>query len=185
MFGWQVRDADRRVGHVDVLSAGAARTIGVDPKVFLVDLEVDVLGKLGPHEDRCERRVAPLVLIEWRDPHQAMHARLGGHQSVGVVAGERHGHALDTGLLARLEVEDLALEAATLPPFRVHAQEHLGPVLRFGAAGAGMDTDDRVRSIVFAAEHLLGFGRLHFALQLVEPALEVGADVFPAVRPIR
>ena len=112
-----------------------------------------------------------------------MHARLGGHQSVGVVAGERHRHALDTGLLAGLEVDDLALEAATLRPFRVHAQEHLGPVLRLGAAGAGMDGDDRVRSIVLAAEHLLGLGRLHLPLQLVEPALEVGADVLPAVRP--
>ena len=60
------------------------------------------------------------------------------------------------GLVAGLQVDHLALEAAALGPAQVHAQQHLGPVLRLGAAGAGMDRDDGVLAIVLAAEHLLG-----------------------------
>ena len=45
--GRQVRDAHRRVGDVDVLAAGAARAVGVDAQVLLVDLDVDVVGSSG------------------------------------------------------------------------------------------------------------------------------------------
>ena len=62
--GRQVRDADRRIGDVDVLTAGAARPVGVDAQVLVVDLDVDVLGQLRPDEDRRERRVPPRRLIE-------------------------------------------------------------------------------------------------------------------------
>ena len=43
-------------------------------------------------------------------------------------------------------------EAAALAPAEVHAQQHLGPVLRLEAAGAGVDLDDRVAGVVLAAE---------------------------------
>jgi hypothetical protein len=36
---------------------------------------------------------------------------------------------------------------------------------------------------VLATEHLLRLGGLDFALDLIEPALEVGEDVFAATRP--
>ena len=67
------------------------------------------------------------------------------------------------GLVARLAVEHLALEAAALRPAQVHAQQHLGPVLRLGAAGARMDRDDGVLAIVLAAEHLLGLAGVDLA----------------------
>ena len=84
------------------------------------------------------------------------------------------------GFVAGLHVDDLALEAAALGPAEIHAQEHLGPVLRLGAAGAGMDGDDGVLAVVLAAEHLLGLAGLDFGAQLVEPAREVFGDRFPA-----
>src|SRR5829696_6473780 len=77
-----VRDADRRIGHIDVLAAGAARTIRVDADVLVVDLDVDVFGQLGPHVERGERGVTPRGLIEWRDPHQAVDAGLGRYQTI-------------------------------------------------------------------------------------------------------
>jgi hypothetical protein len=51
-------DADRRIGDVHVLAAGAARSVGIDAEILLVDFDVDVLGQLGPHIERRERRVA-------------------------------------------------------------------------------------------------------------------------------
>ena len=73
-----------------------------------------------------------------------MHAGFGRQQAEGVLAGHRERRALDAGLVAGLVVDDLALEAAALAPAQVHAQQHLRPVLRLGAAGAGVDRDDGV-----------------------------------------
>ena len=42
--GREVRDPDGGVGLVHVLAAGAARAVGVDAEVALVDLDVDVVG---------------------------------------------------------------------------------------------------------------------------------------------
>jgi hypothetical protein len=48
------------------------------------------------------------------------------------------------------------LEAAPLAPAQVHAQQHLRPVLRLGAAGAGLDVDEAVAAIHLAGEHARG-----------------------------
>ena len=53
------------------------------------------------------------------------------------------------------EVEHLGAEAAALGPAQVHAQQHLRPVLRLGAAGARVDGEDGVAVVVLAAEHQL------------------------------
>jgi hypothetical protein len=52
-------------------------------------------------------------------------------------------------------LEHLRLESTPLRPAEVHAEQHLGPVLRLEAAGAGVDLDDRVAGVVLAAEELL------------------------------
>ena len=88
-----------------------------------------------------------------------------------------NGRALDAGFFAGLIVEHLALEAAALGPLQIHAQQHLGPVLRLGAAGAGMDGDDGVGAIVLAAEHLLDLGGLDFALRARRARAADRADV--------
>ena len=43
--GREVRDPDGGVGLVHVLAAGAARAVGVDAQVALVDLDVGVVGQ--------------------------------------------------------------------------------------------------------------------------------------------
>src|SRR3546814_11025602 len=42
-----------------------------------------------------------------------------------------------------------------LAPAQVHAQQHLGPVLRLGTAGPGLDVDEGVGRIHLAGEHAL------------------------------
>ena len=93
--GREMREADGRIGDVDVLAAGAARSVGVDAQVLVLDLDLDVLGQLRPDEDRRERRVAARRLIEGRDAHQPVHAGLGEQQPVGVVALDDERRALD------------------------------------------------------------------------------------------
>jgi hypothetical protein len=55
-----------------------------------------------------------------------------------------------------------------LAPAQVHAQQHFGPVLRLGAARAGLDVDERVRRIHLAREHALEFELLDFRRKVVD-----------------
>ena len=103
-----------------------------------------------------------------------MDAGFGRHPAEGVLAGEREGHALQARFFARLIVEQLALEAAPLRPLQVHAQQHLGPVLRLGAAGARMDRDDGVGVVVLAAQHLLDLGAFDLLAERVERLRQIG-----------
>jgi hypothetical protein len=59
---------------------------------------------------------------------------------------------LDAGLLAGVHVDQLDLVAARARPSAVHALQHLGPVLAFGAAGAGIDFDVGVVVVGLAGE---------------------------------
>ena len=183
--GREMREAHRGVGDVDVLAAGAARPVGVDAQVVLVDLDIDVLGQLGPDVHGRERGVSPRRLIERRDAHQPVHARFGREQPVGVVAGHGERRALQPGFVARLIVDHLALEAAALGPPQIHAQQHLRPVLRLGAAGARMDGDDRVLAIVLAAEHLLDLAGLDFLVERVERLARTRRRPARRLQPIR
>ena len=68
--------------------------------------------------------------------------------AVRVHALDLEHRALDPRFFALAQVEDLDGVALSLGPARVHAHEHLRPVLRFGAAGAGADLELRVAEIV-------------------------------------
>src|ERR671918_1833040 len=55
--GGDVGDPDRRVGHVDVLPAGAAGAVRLDPEVLRIDLDRLILREERNHVERGERRV--------------------------------------------------------------------------------------------------------------------------------
>ena len=74
-----------------------------------------------------------------RDADEPVHAVLAAQVPEGVVARDAEAHAVDPGLVALLVVDDLGLVAAALAPAQVHAEQHLRPVLRVGAAGARVD----------------------------------------------
>ena len=95
-------------------------------------------------------------------------------QAEGKLAGDGEGRGLDAGLIAILDLVDLGLEAFALGPAQIHAHQHLGPVLRLGAARAGVHGDDGVERVVLFGEHgarleLFGVGveRFDLAAQIV------------------
>ena len=81
-----------------------------------------------------------------------MDAALGPQPAVGPPAVDRHGGALEAGLLALLLVDDLGPVAVPLRPAEVHPEEHLRPVGRLRAAGAGADRQERAALVVLAGE---------------------------------
>ena len=127
--GRDVRDADGGFHLIHVLAAGAAGPEGVDLEVVVIDHDVHVLLDLGVHEDRCERSVPAFVRVKRGDADQPVHAGLGLEITVAVRARDRQGGALDSGLVAWLEVQRLDRVPLPLRPPDVHPQQHLGPVL--------------------------------------------------------
>ena len=81
-----------------------------------------------------------------------MHAPLGLQIAVSIIALDRERGGFDACLVPRGLRDDLHLEAAPFRPTKVHAQQHLGPILRVGAARARVDREQRVFRVVFAAE---------------------------------
>ena len=66
------------------------------------------------------------------------------------------------------------LVAVLLGPARIHAQQHVGPVLALGAAGAGMDFEIAVVGIGLARQQRLELAPRHLGLELLERRLGVG-----------
>jgi hypothetical protein len=61
-------------------------------------------------------------------------------------------------------------------PAQVHAQEHLGPVGRLGAAGTRADAEDRVALVVGAREQEAGSLAREVGRERCVFALEAGED---------
>ena len=105
-----------------------------------------------------------------------MHAALGGQQAVGVAALDDEGGRQQSGLLARGRLVDLEVEAAALGPAQVHAQHHLGPVLRVGPAGTGVDLGHGVAVVVRAGEQRAQLELAEPAVEVVDHRLDLGPD---------
>ena len=95
-------------------------------------------------------------------------------EPVGIRPVDLHHRALDPGFLALAQVEHLDREAPPLRPPRVHPHEHLRPILRFGAAGAGADLDLRVAEIVLAREQRLQLERVQLVAGGVDQVIHLG-----------
>src|SRR5688572_30074088 len=103
-----MREADGRVGLVHVLAPGALGAERLDAQLVVGDLaDLRVVLDLGERLDERERRVPPLLRIEWADAHEPMDAPFGAEIAVRPPPGDRDGHALEAGLLAFELVEDL------------------------------------------------------------------------------
>ena len=68
------------------------------------------------------------------------------------------------------------LVAVLLGPARVHAQQHAGPVLAFGAAGAGMDLEIGFVGVGLARQQRFELAPRRFGLELLEHRLGLGDD---------
>ena len=152
-----VGETHRRIGLVDVLTPGATGAIGIHAQVRRVDLDVDAVVDLRRDEHRGKRGMAPIARIERRFAHQAMHAGFGAQPTEGVGAVEADRGAFDTGHFAARGLDQLRGKSLGFAPAQIHAQEHFGPVLSFGAARAGLNIQKGMVRIRGAAEHAAKF----------------------------
>src|SRR5579864_5375292 len=185
----QVRDANGAVGLVHVLPAGARRAERVDADVVVVDVDGGRVVEQRRDDHLREARVAAMRGVERAQTHEAVLAALGLEDAVRVLALDRERRGLDPVLLPRARLEDLGREAAPLGPAQVHAEQDLGPVLRVGAAGVGLDRDDGVTGVVFAGEERVLLQLCQLLLGLVQDGEQLflgeRSDAFLEEREVR
>ena len=172
--GRDVRQTHGGRGLVDLLAARAGRAVHVHLDVLVAQLDLAVLGDLGHDLHGGERRVPAAGGVKRADAHEAVDAVFALEEAVGVLAFDHDRRALDAGLVAVEIVHELDGVAVALGPHVVHAVEHARPVLRLGAARAGVEGEDGVVRVILAGQQRLephGFERL---LEAVKFALEVG-----------
>ncbi len=80
------------VGLVHVLAARSAGPVGVDAQILLVDLHLDGVVDLREDRNAREGRVAAMLSVEGRDPHQPMNPLLGLQIAEGVIPRNGNGH---------------------------------------------------------------------------------------------
>ncbi|MGY3659117.1 hypothetical protein ACVJ19_005780 [Bradyrhizobium sp. USDA 376] len=95
--------------------------------------------------------------------------------------GDLDGRRLDAGFFALGLFEVLDLEAVRFGPARVHAQEHLRPVLALGAAGAGMDFEIGIEAVGLARQQRLELAACDFLLQVLQRSFGFGNDAVIAL----
>ena len=103
-----------------------------------------------------------------------MHAALPREHPVRVPAPDDEGRRRDACFLA-FRTSSTSTSNPRLRPPRVHAQQHLGPVLRVGTARAGVDLADRVALVVLAAEERAQFEPVELAAQR-DALVDLGFD---------
>ncbi len=150
-----MRKAHGRIGLVDVLSTGTTRTVGVDAKILVLNLDVDIVIDLGNDFHRGERGLAALVGIERRDAHEPVNAALGLEHAERVRTFHLEVDILVAGLFALLHVVFLDLPTLILGIALIHAVEHRNPIAGLGAALSGVEFHEDVALIELTAQQRL------------------------------
>ena len=149
-IGRQMRDTDRRIRLVDMLTARAAAAVGVDPQILRVDFHSNILVQLRHDFQHRKRCLAFPRRIERRNAHQTMHAFFVLQIAVGVLSLDQKGRALDAGFRIPLQIEDFDMISFFFAPARVHSEQHGCPVHRIDAAGTCMDRKDRAAVVILS-----------------------------------
>ena len=148
----QVRDAHRRVRRVHMLSAGTRRSIGVDAQILGIDILVRAFLKHRINADRAKTRVPSRVRVEGRDAHKTMHAVFLPEPAVSVRTAHFQHERLDARLLAVAYAQRLGFKVAPFAPARVHAQQHLRPILRFGSPRTCVEFEVAIVAVFLLAQ---------------------------------
>ena len=138
----------RRAGLVDVLAAGTRRAEHVHADVLVADLDVDLVVDDGVDERRRKAGMPARLRVERRDPHEPVHTRFRLEKAKGIHAFDLQHRALDPGFFPDAHVEDVNAVPLSLGPARIHAHQHLRPILGLGAARASADLELGVAEIV-------------------------------------
>ena len=91
----------------------------------------------------------PPAAVKGRLAHQAVHARLGAQPTKGILSFKLNRRAFEARHFTCGCFDQSRFKSLVLAPSQVHAKQHLGPVLRLGATGSGLDIEVSVVGVGF------------------------------------
>ena len=150
--GGPVDQADGGGGLVDVLAAGAGGAVDLHFDILRPDLHLFIVRQLRHDFHSGKAGLTAGVGVKGRDADQTVNAVFAFQQAVGIFAFNGDDGRLDARLVALFVVQRFPRKAVALRPAGIHPIEHLAPVLRFGAACAGMKLENDVVGIVLSGE---------------------------------
>ena len=101
--------------------------------------------------------MATVAGIEGGFAHQPMDTGFGTQPAVSVFAGYVNSRTFNARDFAGRCFDNLGLETVRFGPAQVHAQQHLGPVLRLGSTGTRLNIEEGIMCIHFTGEHAAKF----------------------------
>ena len=111
-----------------------------------------------------------------------MHAVFGLEPAISIAALDLDRGRFDAGFFALRFFDEVDLEAAVLGPARLHTQQHSGPVLALGAAGAGMDFKIGIVVVSLAGKQRLKLAARNFPFELAQARFRFGDDALILLR---
>ena len=93
----QMCDANGRGSLVDMLSASSAGTVGIDPQIALIYLDIDILFDVRHDIAGCKGSLTLTRRIVRGDPHQAVDTFLSLQIAVGILPVNLDCDGLDPG----------------------------------------------------------------------------------------
>ena len=151
--GRDVGNTHRGFCTVNVLPTGAGGAVYVNAQVGRVNFDIDIVFDFRVNERGAEGGMTAAAGIERALTHQTMNAGFGTQPAVGVITNDLDGHGFNPCDFTFGFFDDFGLKAARFRPAQVHAHQHAGPVLGFGAAGTGLNIKVAIGAVVFAGEH--------------------------------
>ena len=165
-------DACRHMGQpdcgvcfVDVLATGSGCTIGIDPYISRIDIDLDGIVYFGIDKKTAKRRVATVCRVKWRFPDQPVNTGFGAQVSVGIIAFDLDGGCLDSGDFSVGLFQNRRIESFAFAIAQILAENHGCPVLGFGTACARLDVNEAVAWVHRIGKHSAEFQFLDLALQ--------------------
>ena len=143
-------DPDSGRGLVDVLTARAAGSVGINLQIIISDIYLYSVIYFRHDINRTEGCLPLAVCIERGNTYKSVNTMLGLEIAVSMITVHLEGNGLDSGLITRKIIEFLYAEALCSCPSGVHTIEHGNPVTAFGSARSGVNGNNCVICIKFA-----------------------------------
>ena len=147
-----MRQAHSRFGSIDVLPPFATGSIDVGPNIGGIDFDIRIVLDFRNHIDRRKRGMASRIGIKRTDADQTVNPALCFGIAKRIRAGDPNSRCRDAHFFTRRNVEHFDAIARLLRPTRIHAQEHIGPIARLGAACARMYRQQRIAGVVWTTQ---------------------------------
>ena len=145
--GWNMRNANCALGLVDVLTARTAGTIGVDPEVVHIDLNIHILG-FRKHRNGSRTGLDPALCFRLRHTLHAVYAAFELHAGIDSLSCKAENCFLHSAALGLVYVNKLIFEAMTLRIPLVHSEQHSSEKRSLISAGPCPDLHDNISVIV-------------------------------------